>query len=64
MAQQPTEEKIQRNLEFYQRWRIDGEELSDLLTEYDISYPRAYQIKKQVEERPQYSEARKEIGIV
>ncbi len=44
-------EKKERNLEFYKRWRIDGESLYDLLQEYQISYPRAYQIKEAVEKK-------------
>jgi hypothetical protein len=55
----PLQEKKDRNLEFYKRWKIDGESLNDLLVEYKISYPRAFVIKKQVEKK--YPD---EIGLV
>jgi len=50
MGKVPLEEK-QRNLEFYKRWRIKGENLYDLIREYGFSFPRAYQIKTQVEKK-------------
>jgi Mor family transcriptional regulator len=52
-------EKTDRNLEFYKRWRINGESLNDLIREYDFSYPRAYVIKKRLEEK--YGEQLPEI---
>jgi Mor family transcriptional regulator len=45
------EEKKQRNLEFYKRWQIDGENIYDLIKEYGFSYPRAYQLKVNLEKK-------------
>jgi hypothetical protein len=56
-----TQEKTDRNLEFYRRWRIDKESLNELLVEYDIKYPRAYAIKAHVERK--YPEAVREMEI-
>jgi hypothetical protein len=47
----PLQEKKDRNLEFYKRWRLDGEPLNKLLVEYNFTYPRAYAIKAQVEKK-------------
>lgn len=44
-------EEKQRNLEFYKRVWIDGEDIYTLLKEYDFGFSRAYQIKKHVEEK-------------
>jgi len=48
------EEEFSRNLEFYKRWQVNGEDLRDLVKEYNISFSRAYQIKTKVERKPQY----------
>ena len=50
MGKAPSEEK-QRNLEFYKRWKINGENVYDLISEYGFSYPRAYQLKKILENK-------------
>lgn len=63
MAQEKPEEKKDRNLEFYKRCWINGEDIYDLIREYDISYPRAYQIKQQVEDKyPTWVKEQKEIA--
>ncbi len=62
MGKVPEEEK-QRNLEFYKRWRKDGENIYKLLLEYGFSLPRAYQIKRRVEQKyPEFVQSLK-IGI-
>ena len=55
MSKVPVEE-IERNLEFYKRWRINHEDIYTLIREYGFSYPRAYQIKAKVERDPKYQE--------
>jgi hypothetical protein len=50
MSKVPPEEK-QRNLEFYKRWRIDGENIYELLKEYGFGFSRAYRIKYRLEEK-------------
>lgn len=58
------EEEFKRNLEFYKRWRINGEDLRDLVKEFNISFSRAYQIKTKVEKKSQYKKEIAKIGIV
>jgi len=56
------EEKKDRNLEFYKRWRINGEELNSLINEYGFSYPRAYKLKKILEKKYPENEIAKMQG--
>jgi Mor family transcriptional regulator len=42
------EPKTERNREMYNRWR-NGEDVYDLIREYEISLARFYVIKKKVE---------------
>jgi len=50
MGKAPVEQK-DRNFEFYRRWRKNGENVYDLIREYDFSLGRAYQIKKKIEQK-------------
>jgi hypothetical protein len=43
--------KTDRNLEFYRRWQVKGENLYKLLLEYGFGQSRAYAIKRWVEQK-------------
>lgn len=60
MGKVPVEER-ERNLEFYKRWRIDGEDIYQLLGEYGFGFSRAYALKKQIEKK--YPEEIKKLEI-